>query len=617
MSHHRITSISVVGGFIDETRAELSDGLNCLIGGRGTGKTTFLELIRFVLNVTPDESRPSARRQFDSLVDRNLNGGRVQLNVETKEGLRYTISRSAGESPIIAADGQDANVSFQDGQFFPVDIYSQNEVESIADESVSQISLIDRFEPKKLGEIERQLEQVRLQLAENTNATVSVQVQIGTLTQELSQLPVVQDQLRQLAQSVGGDEAEVNQAHRVKSLRDREARAFDSSFNLLDATHTATTRVFPSKGNSCFNGEMREGPNGQLMSAADDAFRGCVADVEELLQQIHDRIAVGQHELQTRQRELLNRHAQQELEFRKVIERQRQAQGQANERMKKERQRNDLLEKQRTKEELEGRAERLARERGWLIVQLSNLQTKRYEIRMSIVDRINAALSPAIRVTLMQSGNPVHYRRMLEAELKDSRMQHNVVAERLASAFWPHELIEVIQEHQADRLSAELNPDQAAKVIRALGDKETLLNLETVELLDLPQIELKDGDVYKESSCLSTGQKCTAILPILLMESENPLLIDQPEDNLDNRFIFETVVDSLNRVKQSRQLVFVTHNPNIPVLADAEQVLVFRSDGQRAGVRKTGNVDHCKNEIVTVLEGGEEAFKQRKLRYAY
>ena len=362
MSHHRILSITVIGGFIDETRAEMSDGLNCLIGGRGTGKTTFLELVRFALNVTPDGSRPAARRQFDNLIDQNLKGGRVQLLVETKEGLRYTISRSAGEAPIISADGREANVSFQDGQFFPVDIYSQNEVESIADESVSQISLIDRFEPEKLADIERQLKQLRLQLAENANLTVSVQTQIGGLTQELAQLPIVQDQLQQLARSVGGNEAAVNRAHQLKALRDREARAFESSFNLMDAMHSATTRVFPSRAGSCFNGEMREGPNGELVCAADDEFRRCLSDVEELLRQIHDRITVAQHESQSRQRQLLNRHAQQELEFRNVIERQRQAQGHANERTKKERQRNDLLEKQRVKEELEDRAEQFIRQ---------------------------------------------------------------------------------------------------------------------------------------------------------------------------------------------------------------------------------------------------------------
>ena len=122
---------------------------------------------------------------------------------------------------------------------------------------------------------------------------------------------------------------------------------------------------------------------------------------------------------------------------------------------------------------------------------------------------------------------------------------------------------------------------------------------------------MKDGDCYKDSSELSTGQKCTAILPILLLDSDNPLLVDQPEDNLDNRFIFEAVVDSIRKIKTRRQMIFVTHNPNIPVLGDAERVFVLNSNGTSAHKVNEGSVDHCKTDIVTLLEGGEDDLSQR------
>ena len=164
---------------------------------------------------------------------------------------------------------------------------------------------------------------------------------------------------------------------------------------------------------------------------------------------------------------------------------------------------------------------------------------------------------------------------------------------------------------------AGINEDQAVKVIAALGANERLHELETVELIDRPKIELNDGGTFKDSQALSTGQKCTTILPILLMENEKPLLIDQPEDNLDNRYISETVVRNLNAVKERRQLIFVTHNANVPVLGDAARVIVLDSNGESARLLKFGTVDDCKNEIVSLLEGGEEAFKQRKKRYDY
>ena len=198
-------------------------------------------------------------------------------------------------------------------------------------------------------------------------------------------------------------------------------------------------------------------------------------------------------------------------------------------------------------------------------------------------------------------------------------MKQGIVTAKIVSAFGPIELAEVVKQRNKQALidKAELNEQQAEKVLAALYDAQILFDLETVELIDLPTIKLSDGGVYKASSSLSTGQKCTAILPILLMDSENPLLIDQPEDNLDNRFVYETIVDSISKVKKKRQLLFVTHNPNIPVLGEADKVIVLESDGTNARTVNQGTVDHCKDNIVTLLEGGEDAFNRRKVRYAY
>src|SRR5207244_13513657 len=115
--------------------------------------------------------------------------------------------------------------------------------------------------------------------------------------------------------------------------------------------------------------------------------------------------------------------------------------------------------------------------------------------------------------------------------------------------------------------------------------------IETVALGDRPSIELLDGDTFKDSTHLSTGQRCTTILPILLTQSERPLLIDQPEDNLDNAFVYETIVRALKTITGSRQVIFVTHNPNIAVLGEAERVSVFSSDGQHSTLKQAAPAD--------------------------
>ena len=93
------------------------------------------------------------------------------------------------------------------------------------------------------------------------------------------------------------------------------------------------------------------------------------------------------------------------------------------------------------------------------------------------------------------------------------------------------------------------------------------------------------------------------------------MLVDQPEDNLDNRFVCETIVENIAKACQSRQLIFVTHNPNIPVLGEADRVFVLQSNDNGSTLAQAGSVEECKCRIVDLLEGGRDAFERRGKRY--
>lgn len=78
----------------------------------------------------------------------------------------------------------------------------------------------------------------------------------------------------------------------------------------------------------------------------------------------------------------------------------------------------------------------------------------------------------------------------------------------------------------------------------------------------------------------SPGQKSAVILAFILNSGENPLIIDQPEYDLDNNLIYSLVVKSIRKMKSKRQIIIVTHNPNIPVLGDAEGIIVLERNNQ-------------------------------------
>jgi len=186
----------------------------------------------------------------------------------------------------------------------------------------------------------------------------------------------------------------------------------------------------------------------------------------------------------------------------------------------------------------------------------------------------------------------------------------------------PEQLAQMVQSDDAAALdeACSFGSDRARKIMDAFRENVDPLQMEVVQIEDQIKIELNvatnEEPLFKDAAELSRGQKCTALLPLLLARTQNPLIIDQPEDNLDNHFIYETVVNSIQRLKGKRQMIFITHNANIPVLAEADLVIVLNSDGKIGFVEQSGSIDECRDQIVDLLEGGNEAFELRRKRYA-
>jgi len=621
---HRLRSVSVVGGFLDGTQFDLSDGLNCLIGPRGTGKTTVLEFVRYALNAFPrDENGDEIRKRVEALVHGNLGGGRIRVTIQTKDGLDYIVSRTTGEEPmVLTPDGQPTNISLRSAELFGVDIYSQNQIEGIADDPLSQLALLDGFDLATIREIEAKIHKTVADLATNAHTCIEAEKTLGGLKDEIATLPSVREKLKGLAVVTGENSQAINQAHNLKALREREQQAMAGAADWLQQYARYFQEglgQFGQQSQALFGQDILTGPNAAILQ---EVLRGLLAlgnDLDNLFQEAAKKVVeqVGRHAAAAGQ--LSSAHAMQEIAFQTLIEKHKEIQGQSAERAAWERKHNELLLKEKQHQQRSDELAKLKAHRVELLRQLYELRDRRFAIRKAVADRINAEVSPQVRVRIEQYGNPAPYRALLESALKNAGIRHLVVAEKIANRVSPGDLARAVAASDGETLvnRVEINPDQAGKVIGTLAGSPLLYQLETVELIDLPCIELQDGGVYKDSLTLSTGQKCTAILPILLMDNENPLLVDQPEDNLDNSFIYTTVVKRIREMKHRRQMVFVTHNPNIPVLGDAEKVFVLTSTGTSAAKAKEGTVDECKTEVVTLLEGGKEAFLERKRRYNY
>lgn len=323
-------------------------------------------------------------------------------------------------------------------------------------------------------------------------------------------------------------------------------------------------------------------------------------------------------DLDLSKRKLAEAHRAQDAAYRALLDRSKENAGVTAER---ERLQKRLAELGSAKKTLSARqTERAACEqrRRELFARLSALRDERFALRKWVADDLTAKLGPTIRVSIAQAQDRTTYRDLLAESLKGTSMKQGPVADRICAALPPQELFAIVQKGDEPRLMERtgIDEDRAKKVVAHLRSSEAIYAIESVEIDDEPHIELLDGE-YKRSDTLSPGQRCTAILPILLLESDRPLIIDQPEDNLDNRFISCTIAKVLKSVQRARQLIFVTHNANIPVLGDAKRVFVLESDGRHARVAKVGTVDETKEWIETILDGGRDAFLERKKVYGH
>ena len=124
--------------------------------------------------------------------------------------------------------------------------------------------------------------------------------------------------------------------------------------------------------------------------------------------------------------------------------------------------------------------------------------------------------------------------------------------------------------------------------------------------------------MQREFKRLSLGQQQSVLLALMLTsESRAPLIVDQPEDNLDSEFIYKTLVPVLRLVKERRQVIVVTHNANIAVLGDAEQIVVLKATNEQATITSRGSIDEpgTREAACAILEGSREAFERRARIY--
>jgi len=267
----------------------------------------------------------------------------------------------------------------------------------------------------------------------------------------------------------------------------------------------------------------------------------------------------------------------------------------------------------------EARVKGLVEQRTKVLEQQDAARQTRTKAREQVASRLTKDLAPFVRIEVVPSAQHLEYVAALLAALRGSGLRYTDLAERIAETYSPQEIASLAEAREISEIAStlEISDERALRLCDALrGQHGSTLFTASVE--DDINIELMDGAVYKGIDFLSMGQRCTAVLPIILRHTERMIILDQPEDHLDNAFIVGTLVKAVAARSRNAQSIIATHNPNIPVLGDAARVLHLDSDGNRCFVRSVGALENQNivEAITSIMEGGREAFARRADFYA-
>jgi energy-coupling factor transporter ATP-binding protein EcfA2 len=617
-----VEKIEISGGFLPGLSVNIPRGLTCIIGPRGSGKSTLAEALRFAVC-----GMSAAPKACVDLIQANLAGGALVTITALAEGAsRYTIKRGLKQQPVLlTSDGRTINtVDIDRGTFLPLDAYSSPEIEAIADEVLGQKrrNLLDELRSEQMRTIHLSLAESARELEANADRIRTAQRTIQDLTEQTEEIGDIRARLNALAPSDHEPTADFIRLSRQQQLNQRENTKLDNAdrdLKTLDRTLDQLRR----DAQLAFKARLAEeqSANVDILRKYDDLLTEPLGTVEEHLSAISGLIRKAQDTVVQARQSIVLAHTSHANELAELTAINQAASEQARMRAALEQQVAKLQALEEQRSELNRELKRLLEQRKSLKATHILMRDQISTMREEVATELQREAGKRVRIRIMRNADHLAYQEMLVEALRGARVRNHDEIITTLMQLRPEQLAQLIQDNDLDSFEelTAFGTERSRKILDAFRESVDPLALEVIAIEDRIAIELNVSSAgkanFKDASDLSRGQKCTALLPILLARRDSPLIIDQPEDNLDNHFIYETVVNAVQRLKKSRQMIFITHNANIPVLAEADLVLVMNSDGRIGVVEKSGTVDECREQIIELLEGGRKAFELRSKRY--
>nr|UCK61081.1 hypothetical protein pLIS33_00061c [Listeria monocytogenes] len=596
-SHGFIRSVEFLGGKLDGKKIYLSPELNCLIGIRGSGKSSIIEAIRYALDIPPSNSDNDYKRE----VVKNLlgSGGQVILELQDNYGNLYRIKRILGEDPHVT-DMDDKGVGAKIGSILSAPLYFGQKDLSAMDNGF-ELTLLDKIVGEVSGNFETQISNIEERISSKMKGFINLENKInngGELEKDLSDIK-----------------------HKIKifeekGLSDKLSKQvnFQQDKATIDNVNTLVGKYIQALQNIISSEELSmliklEKSNPQEVPELFEKLRIEIKKVtstknkiEEIIKEVKD----SKSKLVEFSNAMNNTIPSLDEEFAEI---------------KREIDIPNLnpddfsaLKLRETKiEEAIEKIDQQENEKNKLVVELNELVQERndtllkeLEIYKNEINRINQSQT-SLKLHITFKGDKKEFLTQLKDSFKGTSVSTSSY-EQITGKFpdFTSLVIDILLK-DSEKISQILPDTHLTKVKQRVREEySSYLKHKTPNNITI-------NYHGKPITNHSIGQRASAlVLFILSQKNNNLIMIDQPEDDLDNQVIYNEIIKEIKSRKPDVQFIFATHNANIPVLGDSEQIISVSYDDEGI-TTDTGSIDSklIQNKIVDIMEGGHEAFNRR------
>ena len=619
--HSEFVAMYWQGGFLDGTAIHFNENLNVLIGGRGTGKSTVIESLRYVLGLDP--LGEEAQVAHDGIIRYVLRSGtKISLQIRSHRPSKreYLIERTIPNPPIVRDETGNVLTLKPTDIIAGVEVYGQHEISELTRSPEKLTHLLERFMERD-EDLVRRKSDLRRELERSRGRLLEVRREEKQIEERLSSLPALEETLKRF------QEAGLEERLKEQSLLVREERVLKTTIDRIIPFHEILDqleRELPIDRAFLSMKALEELPGKDILSEADTILKALSRELDSIRSKLAEILERAEKNMETVRGKWEGRKEAVQAEYERILRDLQKSKVDGEEFIRLRHQIEELRPLKERQSALQRDGKEHEDRRRNLLAEWEDVKAEEFRKLERAAKKVTRKLTGNVLVEVTSAGNREALFELLRGQV-GGRLAEAIDALAQQADLSLKSFADACREgREALAKKFRISPGQADRIVQAGPD--VIMQIEELDLPPTTTIKLNvapEGQPVEWQTLdeLSTGQKATAVLLLLLLEAQAPLIVDQPEDDLDNRFITEGVVPKMRDEKRIRQFVFSTHNANIPVLGDAELIVGLSASGEAGQLpaEHMGSIDAqpVRELVEEILEGGKDAFEMRRLKYGF